>query len=486
MKWLKRLLFLFVALVTLVALVIAFENWRGKRAWLKFKTEWESKGEGFDIASVAPPKVPDQENFAMTPFFAPLFDYEYAPSVTHKNSNAVRRTQSAFLESRGRLQRVSARHQGKPTDLKEWQDHFAGNTNYPSGDRTQSAAADVLQALSKYEDVISELRTASMRPHSHYPVHYHEGFSALLPHLSVLRGVSDIVRLRAVAELGDGRTNEAFADLKLSIYLAESLKSEPLLISQLVRIALLGAALDTVWETLDGWSDVQMVELQQTLSRIDLLEDYPRSIRGERAFSNDAFARMRRGENFPGELEAAARYGPSGLLYQNQLTINRLHQKYVLAPVDIESRKVDARKALALDDLPELKGWHLYRMFAKLLFPALSKAVLRFASAQTDLDSAVIACALERYHRLHGQYPASLEELRPRFIEKIPNDIISGGPLHYSREAAGGFTLYAVGFDETDNNGKPLPAKERRRLDGVGYDWVWQPAPGRTDKSANR
>jgi hypothetical protein len=481
----RALIFIFVALVTLVLVVIAFENWRGKRAWLKFKTEWESKGETFDIASAIPPKVPDHENFGMIPFFAPLFDYEYAPSVTHKNSNAVLRTQSVFLGSRGRLRNIGARQQAKRTDLKEWQEYFAGNTNYPSGDRTQSAAGDVLHALSKYDDVISELRTASMRPHSHYPVHYHEGFSALLPHLSVLRGVSEIARLRAVAELRHGRTNEAFADLKLSLYLAESLKSEPLLISQLVRIALLGAALDTVWETLDGWSDVQMTELQQTLSRIDVLEDYPKSIRGERAFSNDTFARMRRGENFPGELEVAARYGPSGLLYQNQLTINRLHQKYVLAPVDVESRKVDVPKALALDDLPELKGWHLYRLFAKLLFPALSKAVVRFARAQTDIDLAVIACALERHHRLHGQYPASLEELRPKFIEKIPNDVVSGGPLRYSREAADSFTLYAVGFDEKDNDGKAPPAKERR-VDLAGYDWVWQPAPKPADNSSNR
>jgi len=484
-RTLRALIFIFVALVTLVLVVIAFENWRGKRAWLKFKTEWESKGETFDIASAIPPKVSDGENFAMTPFFAPLFDYEYAPSVTHKNSNAVRRTQSIFLGNRGRLRKLVARYQAERTDLKEWQEYFAGNTNYPSGDRTQSAAADVLHALSKYDDVINELRTASARPYSHYPVHYHEGFSALLPHLSVLRGVSDIVRLRAVAELRHGRTNEAFADLKLSIYLAESLKSEPLLISQLVRIALLGAALDTVWETLDGWSDAQLLEMQQTLSRVDLLEDYPKSLRGERAFSNDAFARLRRGENFPGELEVAARYGPSGLLYQNQLTINRLHQKYVLNVINIENRKVDPRKALALDELPELKGFHPYRMFARLLFPALSKAVLRFASAQTDLDLSVVACALERYRRAHGQYPASLEELRPKFIEKIPNDIVSGGPLHYSREASDAFTLYAVGFDEKDNNGKAPPAKERR-VDMVGYDWVWQPAPKPTDNSSNR
>jgi len=487
MKWLKRILFSVVALVTLVALVIAFENWRGKRAWLKFKTEWESKGESFDIASAIPPKVPDHENFAMTPFFAPLFDYEYAPSVIHKNSNAVLRTRAVSLGSKKDLPKLGARHRAERTDLDGWQVHFAGNTNYPLRDRTQSAAADVLQALSKYDDVINELRAASARPHAHYPVHYHEGFSALLPHLSVLRGVSDIVRMRTVAELDHGRTNEALADLQLSIYLAESLKSEPLLISQLVRIALIEAALNTVWETLDRWNDAQLLELQQTLSRIDVLEDYPRSIRGERAFSNDVFARMRRGEYFPApdELASVTRYAPSGFLYQNQLTINRLHQKYVLDAVDIGNRKVDARKTLALDELPELRSSHPYRMFARVLFPALSKAVLRFASVQTDLDLAVIACALERHRRAHDQYPANLEELRPKFIEKIPHDIVSGGPLHYGRASADGFTLYALGFDEKDNNATPPPKKDPR-ADTVGYDWVWQPAPRRTDKSFNR
>src|SRR5688500_9831180 len=154
MKWLKRILFSVVALVTLVALVIAFENWRGKRAWLKFKTDWEAKGESFDIAAVIPPKVPNHENFAMTPFLAPLFDYEYAPFIIHKNSNAVRRAQSVSLGSRGPRPKIGARHDGKRTDLKEWQEYFAVDTNSPQRAQTQSPTADVLAALSKYDDVI--------------------------------------------------------------------------------------------------------------------------------------------------------------------------------------------------------------------------------------------------------------------------------------------------------------------------------------------
>ena len=53
--------------VTLIALFYAEEDWRGWHAWQKFKHEWEAKGEQFDFASVVPPPVPDDQNFALTP-----------------------------------------------------------------------------------------------------------------------------------------------------------------------------------------------------------------------------------------------------------------------------------------------------------------------------------------------------------------------------------------------------------------------------------
>jgi hypothetical protein len=470
MKWLKRILFSIVALVTLIALAIAFENWRGKRAWLKFKTAWEAKGESFDVASVIPPKVPDHENFAMTPFLAPLFDYEYAPSLVFKNSNAVRRIESVSLGSKSGMPKMGGRNAGTRTDLKEWQDYFG---------------AHVLLALSEHDKVMEELRSASSRPHSHYPVHYHESFSAQVRHLPVLRNLSDVARLRVLAQLESGQTNEAFADLELAIRLGESLKSEPLLVSQLSRLALLELALDVAWETLDRWSDTQLAELQRTLSEIDVLEDYPKSLRGERAFANDVFLRMNSGEFFPGELAFVARYGPRGFLYQNQLTINRLHLKYSLAAVDVEARRVDARKALTLDELPELKGRHPYRIFARLLFPALSKAVLRFAKTQTHLDFAVTACALEHYRRANGSYPERLEQLVPTFADKIPHDLVSGAPLRYVRNSNDDFVLYAVAFDGKDNSGTPGRANNQGAADG-GYDWVWKPAPKRNVSSTNR
>ena len=61
-------------LVTPVALFYAVENWRGTRAWNKYRNEREAQGERFDIQALIPPPVPDDQNFAMCPLLKPLLD----------------------------------------------------------------------------------------------------------------------------------------------------------------------------------------------------------------------------------------------------------------------------------------------------------------------------------------------------------------------------------------------------------------------------
>src|SRR5215510_10409652 len=75
-RFAKFAFFGIVALILLALLVVGFENWRGRRAWEKFRAEWEAKGERFDIAAFIPKPVPPEQNFATTPLLAPLLDYD--------------------------------------------------------------------------------------------------------------------------------------------------------------------------------------------------------------------------------------------------------------------------------------------------------------------------------------------------------------------------------------------------------------------------
>jgi hypothetical protein len=484
MKWVRVLIFIGLALLTLAALVVTFENWRGKRAWFKFKNEWEAKGERFDLASLLPKPIADSENFAATPFFAPFFRYHHTndpPVIVWHDSNGLDRAQSTTLSGvkEGQAPTLGSRAKTNLTDLKLCQDYYRSNQNFSLPAQNQSPAADILHALSKYDAVLAELREAGKRPQSAFPIHYDESFYAMLPHLATLKSLCNILRLRTLASLAENRPAEAVADVRLSLRLADSLKSEPLLISHLVRLAILSITADTVWEGLSTgrWNDQHLAEIQSAFSSIELLADYHFALRGERAFGADIFDKMRAGHQFIGEddLRSISRYAPDGFLYHNQLVLFRLHQKYSFHMIDPERRRVYVDRANQADDPPEVRTRHPYNIMSRLLFPALSKAAGRFAQAQTSVDQAALACALERYRTAHGQYPEALAALKPRFVRAIPHDIITGEALHYSRIKNDEFVLYSVGWNEKDDQGTPAPRSgSTARKNG---DWVWTPAP---------
>jgi hypothetical protein len=98
---------------------------------------------------------------------------------------------------------------------------------------------------------------------------------------------------------------------------------------------------------------------------------------------------------------------------------------------------------------------------------------LRFPHAQTLINQARVACALERYRLVHGQFPESLDTLVPQFLAELPRDAAAGEPFRYRRTDDGRFLLYARGADGVDDGGRPVK---------VEFDWsgspVSEPGPG--------
>src|SRR5262249_16806170 len=58
-----------------VALLYVEEDWRGHWLWERYKGQMRARGEQLELSAFVPPRVPDDKNFAMTPFLAPLFDF---------------------------------------------------------------------------------------------------------------------------------------------------------------------------------------------------------------------------------------------------------------------------------------------------------------------------------------------------------------------------------------------------------------------------
>jgi hypothetical protein len=105
------------------------------------------------------------------------------------------------------------------------------------------------------------------------------------------------------------------------------------------------------------------------------------------------------------------------------------------------------------------------KLFVGLFLPAnrpCNTAIDRW-SMQRELTD--MALALAAYRADHGSYPATLAELAPKYIAKVPKDIFNDADLHYKREA-GGYLLYSVG-----QNGKDDGGKTREDDPPAGADW---------------
>jgi tetratricopeptide (TPR) repeat protein len=506
---LRRFLLSLACFAVLIALFYAEEDWRGWHAWQKFKHEWEAKGEKFDFASFVPPAVPDEKNFALTPIVFTSYgsmltrDGKVIP-YEQRDKNFINRLEMDVSHNYDSPTNGSGYWaEGTETDLKLWQQYYrtlSETTNvFPVAQQPQTPAADVLLALSKYDSAIEELRQASQMPYSRFPINYDvdHPFDALLSHLATLKRCTQVLQLRAIAELENDQSEKSLADVKLMLHLADSIRSEPFLISHLVRFAVVEITLQPIWEGLveHKWSDAQLVELEGELGKLDFLANFEFSIRGERAGGIGVVDYIRRHRNYrelvrlffetgdddnsnnwEDHIKALGFYlMPSGWFYQNELAIAQIHQQWFLPMVDVKQQLVSPEIARQSDEFMKSLGSTPQNVFARMLLPSFGAATRKSCREQISVDLAQVACALERYRLARGEYPESLDVLAPQFIAKLPHDIINGQPLHYRRTSDGQFVLYSVGWNEKDDGGVvgyETPSSIMPSFE-LG-DWVWR------------
>ena len=508
----RYLAFALASLATLLALAYACENWRGRRAWQAHRRAWEAKGEKFDLAETMPAAMPDEKNLAMAPLLRPLLDCTAGPEgVVWHDTNGLARVRGIMAglpSGHGTNARLELASLEKETfaDLAAWGEFYRDNTNYPAAPPGASPAETVVAALNKFEPEFRELReAAAARPGSRFPVQYSQEppWGIMLPHLAAVKTITMALQARATAELELGRVAEAFEDFKSGLRLSESIREEPIVISHLVRMVTLGMAVQTIREGLmrHAWTGGQLAEFQAALGAVNLPAEYKMMLRGERAGGVAELDYLRRHggwgvevEQFFGKdvttCERLLRWAPSGWVYQNMLVASIICQDFSLPAVDERARRVfpdisqSGSRALETRRGP-------FVLFARLFHPSLDRTLQRMGRMQTFVDAARVACALERYRRANGAFPETLAALVPRFCDTLPTDLIDGKPLRWRLRADGGYRLYSVGWNQTDEGGELgwsqsddsgvmslMKEKNGAWVDPAKGDWVWQ-MPGR-------
>jgi hypothetical protein len=534
---LRRFLFALACLATSIALFYAEEDWRGKHDWEQYQGAEAAKGERFDWQSVVPPPVPDDRNFAFSPVWIAEVKYNFLNTPKRAEDwygdriydADVVKLCSLFPVSTSGL--VGTNWFGNPrrnlppepvltnswqvaskVDLKPWQTYYRTlqqtnpSAEIPVTPQPQTAAKDILLALSKFDPVIERLRTDSTLPDSRFPLTYDQPDKAaiLLPHLAALKRQSLVLQLRSLAELDNGQPGKALADIHLILRLADAVHSEPFIISQLVRTAIFNIALQPIWEGVASrqWSDQQLAILGADLADWDFLSDYGKVLRSETGF-HDAYIQFLREHpdqvvfimgNYGYDNRSDSRAGtsrseaiagaaaschlvPSGWFYQNELGATRAVVNLCVPVIDTQQRTVAFDLLRQANATLENERMHPtpFNFMENLLLPALGNLAEKFVRAQTYADLARIAIALERYRLAHGAFPESPDVLSPQFISELPHDVINGQPMKYRREINGQFVLYSVGWNETDDGGVVVLKKGSSPVvDLEQGDWVWR------------
>lgn len=513
----RSVLLVLVWLVTLLVLFYAEEDWRGRHAWRRYEEQSQARGTPVGLAPLIPKPVPDDQNFAMTPSLAPLFDF-IPGTQQYRDRSAVDAVQNPPPEYQEASRKVKE-HQdgdwerGQSIDLTAWalayEPALSKSNENAFADRPGAAKA-VLVDLQEWTPLLNEIQAASQRPYSRFNIRYEEENTAsiLLPHLGILKRFVQALKLRASAELASGQTQPALQDVALAFKVTDAVKEEPILISALVRMAELRLCLQPIWEGMaaQAWSPDQLKELQYKLSGFDFLTDARKAFDDDRsALGNTSIEFVRKSPSKRAEaiglfdsLNTGTDYSPfasvflclvpSGWFYWEELEYDRMYDQLVMPLIDVNKRVVSPELAASTQQelQAQLRGDPLsltlhHRLFARLLVPAVSNLAPKVARTQTAADLGVTACAIERYRLAKGGYPDDLTQLVPAFLAKVPTDVIDGKPLRYRKEGQR-FALYSIGWNGQDDGGQfpPKPESGREFKRGIEAappqmgDWVWR------------
>ncbi len=283
-----------------------------------------------------------------------------------------------------------------------------------------------------------------------------------------------------------GNIDTAIEDVVALLAIAKVIQKQPLLISQLVSISIIGVANRTTWEIIESHvaSPDQLAALQAEWKQVNVLASLPATIRLERAWGRPAFnypptkiAQMRKFQDnpVPGEYgkDAAIERWPEAFSWwqfdrhNDELEFLSTYQPLIEAAVNANSRgswEQFREKTEKLQD-PTL-GLSKYNAKS---FQVISNALLDILQAQEIVSLTVAAIALERYSRTEIGYPTTLEGLVPDYLDAVPVDPIDGAPLRYQSAPGGKYLLYAIGRNGIDDSGDAsrldpdTPAKRKRR-----------------------
>ena len=366
------------------------------------------------------------------------------------------------------------------------------------------SATDYLAWSDQFETDFDLIRQALERPYARMEGNYEEPAAQPIPNFVCIRILAQTLAQRAQCHLLVGQPEKALRDLTLLHNASRLLEARPTgkpmtLVAAMINVAVTGIYVDTVADgfRLQAWREPQLAAIQEQLEQTHLMPLAAEGLRSEQVSSPRSLETTTRTglkkifsfgagtmnfwQKMKDPTSLALTFMPRGWVYQNMTVHARLLQKGIEG-MDATNQIVLPHKESQFASELEATFSHFspytFIVIAAMATPNFTRVVETVARTQTRVNEAFVVCALERYRLARGQYPDALVALAPRYLEKLPHDLVGGQPLKYRRTNDGQFVLYSIGWNEADDGGTPVSnGSNFPRASFDKRDWVWgQPA----------
>jgi hypothetical protein len=327
----------------------------------------------------------------------------------------------------------------------------------------------IARHISDNQQTLKLLHKGAAAEHFRYPVDLSAGFHALLPGLSDIREAAMLLKVEAVLHAENGEPKLATESVISGLGLARSLAKEPVLISQLVRIACQALAVSILEQVVNRTelTDQQLADLSRCMANAENLSDISVAFVGERCMGISFFTEP---ESFVGGVQTPPSpsfwlYRATGLADKSTLLYLDFMDDYVrlfqLPPHERE-KEADAIEA-KVEATPKI--YILLHTF----MPALGRVTTLDVRGIAQLRTGRVGLAIQRYRLATGMLPDALADLVPTYLDAVPKDPFDGNDLRYKKLDTG-FVVYSIGEDRSDDGGKERPPKCKRGSKPANWD----------------
>lgn len=353
---------------------------------------------------------------------------------------------------------------------------------YPAGAGNMSVTATFDGCASNYaawshqcEPLYDTIRQALQRPDARLDIDYSHPLNTLAQSWVIVRILSQTLQRQALADLLRGDTDSALhkAGLIHDMHrLCEGPRSgQPVpMVNAMINTAVTGLYASLISDCLEmqSWTDPQLAELQRQLKEVNLLRVVRRSVQFEQASTPRLIDITPRAQLFRMEdtaflsgrpqkwnwrrvqLETFMRLCPRGWLDQNKAAFMEAYQPLVDLLDNgqpVKPQAMDDWQKREVDIDPEFAPYIWIKFVNMANF---NRAFKTTSQNQTQINHALIACALARYRLAHHRYPTSLADLVPQYLEQIPPDVVGGQAPRYEATAPDAYNLSSRGWDKDE------------------------------------